>query len=142
MLYLERRIILLVDNASPYRLNTTFSNVTLGFLPPNTTAYLQPLDAGIISAVKKKIRQRKTTAVLSKLEDLMSKHKPLGMRPSAKERAKIFVFETEVAVKWAEEAWAEVTQTTIKNCWKHADILGDDLDQPALNNESHNFFHA
>ncbi|KAH9084078.1 hypothetical protein Ae201684P_020337 [Aphanomyces euteiches] len=138
ILYLQRRVILLVDNASPHRLNTTFSNVTLGFLPPNTTAYLQPLDAGVISAFKKKIRQRKTTAVLSKLQDLMSKHKPLGTRPSAKERAKIFVFETEVAVKWAEEAWAEVTQTTIKNCWKYADILGDDLDQPALNNESHN----
>jgi hypothetical protein len=50
----NRNILLLVDNASchsPYE-DTTLSNITLHYLPPNTTAHLQPCDAGIIYSFK------------------------------------------------------------------------------------------
>src|SRR5437016_9519122 len=50
----RRNILLLVDNASSHKIddNTTFSNITLHFLPPNCTAHLQPCDAGIIYSSK------------------------------------------------------------------------------------------
>eukprot|EP00644_Phytophthora_capsici_P001240 jgi/Phyca11/562675/estExt2_Genewise1.C_PHYCAscaffold_100072 len=45
----ERNILLLVDNASSHKTSElTLSNVNVQFLPPNTTAFLQPMDTGII----------------------------------------------------------------------------------------------
>ncbi|CAI5997400.1 unnamed protein product [Closterium sp. NIES-64] len=66
-----RKIVLLLDNASSHMLRselawseivcgmrtTCMSNVRLVFLPPNTTAFTQPLDQGIIATVKARYRQ-------------------------------------------------------------------------------------
>jgi len=43
---LRRNILLLLDE------EVSFSNITLHYLPPNTTAHLQPCDAGIIHSFK------------------------------------------------------------------------------------------
>lgn len=50
----NRKILLLVDNAPVHitNENTQLTNVTLRFLPPNTTSHLQPCDAGIINSFK------------------------------------------------------------------------------------------
>jgi hypothetical protein len=50
----NRNILLLVDNAPTHNLldNLDLTNVTIHYLPPNTTAHLQPLDAGIIHSFK------------------------------------------------------------------------------------------
>ena len=56
----NRNIILLIDNAgchSPIQFDS-FSNVTVKFLPPNMTSVIQPLDAGIINAVKARYRKK------------------------------------------------------------------------------------
>ncbi len=49
-----RNILLLVDNAPVHVINENLNltNVTVHFLPPNTTAHLQPCDAGIINSFK------------------------------------------------------------------------------------------
>ena len=47
----KRKIILFLDNATSHT-HDKLSNVTLKFLPPNTTSAIQPLDQGIIRAVK------------------------------------------------------------------------------------------
>ena len=52
-----KKILLLVDNAPIHGKEDeipSFSNVELYYLPPNTTAHLQPLDAGIINSFKAK----------------------------------------------------------------------------------------
>jgi len=50
----KRHILLLVDNVSTHQLDDSeqLSNIKLHFLPPNTTAHLQPLDQGIIYSFK------------------------------------------------------------------------------------------
>ena len=50
----QRCILLLLDNAAVHMLDEdiSFSNITLHYLPPNTTAHLQPCDAGIIYSFK------------------------------------------------------------------------------------------
>ncbi|KAM7300551.1 tigger transposable element-derived protein 6-like [Ixodes scapularis] len=48
----NRRAVLLVDNASCHSVRADYENLTLKFFPPNMTAKIQPLDAGIIRAVK------------------------------------------------------------------------------------------
>lgn len=49
-----RNILLLIDNAPSHALyeTTHLTNITLKFLPPNTTAHLQPCDQGIINSFK------------------------------------------------------------------------------------------
>ncbi|CAG8512976.1 4044_t:CDS:2, partial [Diversispora eburnea] len=50
----NRNIILLVDNVLTHTLyeTTHVTNITIEFLPPNTTAHLQPCDQGIINSFK------------------------------------------------------------------------------------------
>lgn len=50
----NRNILLLLDNAPTHSVSETIdlSNIRIHFLPPNTTAFLQPCDAGIINSFK------------------------------------------------------------------------------------------
>lgn len=50
----NRNILLLVDNAPTHALyeNTHLTNITIEYLPPNTTSHLQPCDQGIINSFK------------------------------------------------------------------------------------------
>ena len=48
----HRRILLLVDNAASHVVKKESEHVKIHFLPPNTTAHLQPCDAGIINSFK------------------------------------------------------------------------------------------
>jgi hypothetical protein len=52
----NKNILLLFDNAPVHILDqrTILTNITLHHLPPNTTAHLQPADAGIINSFKVK----------------------------------------------------------------------------------------
>ncbi len=53
----NRHICLLVDNApSHIHEGLEFTNITVVFLPPNTTSHIQPCDAGIIKNFKLKYR--------------------------------------------------------------------------------------
>ena len=47
-----RKVLLFLDNATSHS-NLQLCNVKLKFLPANTTSILQPLDQGIILAVKR-----------------------------------------------------------------------------------------
>ena len=50
----DRNILLLIDNAPTHALyeTTHLTNITIKYLPPNTTAHLQPCDQGIINSFK------------------------------------------------------------------------------------------
>jgi len=53
----HRRILVLVDNASSHIVSEELDYVKVQFLPPNTTPYLQPCDAGIINSFKTHYRK-------------------------------------------------------------------------------------
>ncbi len=66
-----RRVALLLDNASAHgRLQDCpdLENIEVIFLPKNTTAYLQPSDAGVIAALKQRYRRKQYERALSLLE--------------------------------------------------------------------------
>jgi len=50
----NRKILLLVDNAPVHSVSNPelLTNITIHYLPPNTTVHLQPADAGIINSFK------------------------------------------------------------------------------------------
>jgi hypothetical protein len=53
----NRHVLLFLDNA-PSHPKLTLNNVTLQFLPANTTSKSQPMDQGIIQALKLRYRRR------------------------------------------------------------------------------------
>ena len=67
-----RNIILFLDNAPSHPM-MQLSNVTLKFLPLNTTSVIQPMDQGIIRAFKLKYRKRQMQYVISQMELYPSK---------------------------------------------------------------------
>ena len=44
----NRLILMIVDNAPVHKLLRTFTNITVLYLPPRTSALIQPMDMGII----------------------------------------------------------------------------------------------
>ena len=54
-----KNILLILDNASSHKaIGVNLTNVRVLMLPPITTAFLQPMDAGIISSFKHAYRRR------------------------------------------------------------------------------------
>ena len=84
------------------------------FLPKNTTSGLEPLDAGIIQNFKVKYRKRLVKYVLARINEYSS--------------ATQIIKDVNIlmAIRWAQEAWKEVTGTTIKNCFEKCGIIKND----------------
>lgn len=80
------------------------TNVKLFFLLSKTTSDIQTKDAGIIAAVKAKLRRR----LLFKTFD--------SIDTDAKT---IFNLDIQTAMRWVENAWYSVESTLIRNCLKH-----------------------
>lgn len=104
----NKKILLLVDNAGPHgKTPPDLSNITIKYLPPNTTSHLQPLDAGIIAAFKAHYRKFLLFHLISQYD---------GNIPESKVTLK-------EAIYFLHDAWEEVTATTIQNCWHHTGII-------------------
>jgi hypothetical protein len=115
-----RHIVLLLDNAphilTPPRVLMGFdvyrlSNITLIFLPANTTSIVQPLDQGIIAAFKAHYRAQLVQFVISGSTE--TRHDDAAGQDQRHQ-----------AVKWVRHASKALTTATIRNCWWKAGILG------------------
>ncbi|CAG8760349.1 4953_t:CDS:2, partial [Rhizophagus irregularis] len=84
----------------------------LVYLPPNTTAHLQPMDAGIIHSFKAKYKQEFCRHLIRQFDSGVDHVKN-----------KLNIKE---AIDYIAESWNNVTPTTIQNCWiktETADVL-------------------
>nr|KAG5703044.1 hypothetical protein BaRGS_016205 [Batillaria attramentaria] len=63
-----RRVLLFLDNATVHPKLTGLTNVKLQFFPPNTTSVLQPLDQGIIQALKLKVRRKQLQFIMDEMD--------------------------------------------------------------------------
>lgn len=107
----DRKVLLLVDNAFSHILgDTTLTNVTVNKLPPNTTSLLQPMDQGVIAALKRGFMNRKTEAAVDRFLD------------GDKQPYDVSLVE---GIEWCCESWASISADAVKNCWKHATLLVD-----------------
>ena len=106
----KKKVLLLVDNCAAHQLlpETRLGNVHLHFLPPNTTAHLQPLDAGIIMNFKVQYRLLLMRLLLSKIDE--------------EEGASTFRPDIKLAIEMIVHGWSCVTTSTIANCWRHTKI--------------------
>ncbi|KAF4032568.1 DDE superfamily endonuclease [Phytophthora infestans] len=100
-----RKILFLLDNAPVHIApETDPDNVELLFLPPNTTAAIQPMDQGVIAWVKRRVLNDCGEEAVWKL---CCEEDP-------------FTIETSDAVMWCNDAWNALDADTIKACWRHA----------------------
>nr|KAG5707155.1 hypothetical protein BaRGS_017839 [Batillaria attramentaria] len=63
-----RRVLLFLDNATVHPKLTGLTNVKLQFFPANTTSVLQPLDQGIIQALKLKVRRKQLQFIMDEMD--------------------------------------------------------------------------
>ncbi|QRV79154.1 tigger transposable element-derived protein 4 [Ceratobasidium sp. AG-Ba] len=101
----HRHILLLIDNAPSHRHTASdYPNLRIEPLAPNLTAWIQPMDAGIIRCFKAHYRNGLTRLVLDRdnagIEKIYNISQLEGMRLAA-------------------AAWDAVSASTIANCWRH-----------------------
>ncbi|RHY15463.1 hypothetical protein DYB32_010762 [Aphanomyces invadans] len=118
MLSEDRKVLLLVDNVPPHRPDdeSALTNIKVKMLPNNTTALLQPQDAGIIASFKAKVKQRQLTNALQQIESVMA-----GRQDGHYEELLL------EAISWAKDARRSVSQETVVNCWNRTGILDTEL---------------
>ena len=91
-----------------------YSNITIAFLPANTTSVLQPLDLGIIKSFKVHYRMLLMRFVLAKIDECSCASEGLKSMTVLQ------------AIRWVSEAWKNVKETTIKKCFRKAGMLRKD----------------
>lgn len=119
------KALLLWDNAPchPINLVSECGKIRTKFLPKNTTSILQPADQGQIAAFKRLYRKRQIFQCLD--VSLLDESVEVDNR-GENSLKKIKDFNIRDAVHVMIEAWNDVSQETLKNCWKK--LLDDKLD--------------
>lgn len=111
----DLKILMILDNASSHCIDEELlTHVKILKLPPNTTCVLQPMDAGIIAAFKRRYRK------LHMRHSLRS----IGSDAAGGSSGAYTVTQLE-AMKWCKMVWDDVPQNIIKNCWRRTGIVPD-----------------
>ncbi|XP_049269945.1 tigger transposable element-derived protein 6-like [Rhipicephalus sanguineus] len=110
-----RKVVLVLDNCTAHHTAQNLSNVEIFFLPPNTTAGLQPMDAGVIACFKALYRHRVLSRLALNLNIYICERRP----------APDFKVSLLMAVQFISAAWAEVGSSTITNCSCKVGFAGD-----------------
>ena len=113
-----------LDNATSHTKDMQLSNVTLKFLPANTTSVLQPLDHGIIQAFKARYRKHMLQSLLSKIDRV--------------DNAQTLCKEITLldCLHWIGRSWAVTTPSTISKCFCSTGFAaGNDISDEDDNND-------
>lgn len=107
-----RSVLLLLDTASSHVITgLTFDHVNVAFLPPHGVDLLQPLNAGIITAFKRRYRHLHLAHALERYEQ-GEKH--------------IYAVDQLQAMTWSKQCWTEISQDTVIQSWQRTRLLGGD----------------
>ncbi|KAL4101085.1 hypothetical protein QTP88_021105 [Uroleucon formosanum] len=129
----SRSILLLIDNCAAHPKNVQLKNITLEFLPPNTTSLIQPLDMGIIKNLKVKYRMKLVHFILEKIEESLFDQSATADKISGK----INILQ---AIQFVSESWREVSCSTIMNCFAHCGFSNFIGPQPELTELDEQYF--
>lgn len=108
----NRKALLFMDNAAVHNCVKLhqYSNITVKFLPPNTTAVLQPLDQGIIHSWKARYRSLLLRLLITRM-DTAENVSDLLKEISVKN-----------AMEFAVRAWNDLPESVIQNCFRKSGI--------------------
>lgn len=114
-----RKVIVIADNcaAHPADADANLQHVKLVFLPPNTTSCIQPCDMGIIRNLKCHYRRRVISRIVSEIDSSET-------QMTANSLAKVITIAD--AIHMLHQAWLDIKQQTIVNCFKKAGFVPAD----------------
>ena len=112
----DKHILLFMDTVPCHQqtLSGQFSNITVQFLPKNTTSKSQPLDAGIIANWKVLYRKRMLRYVCSQVD---------GEKNASEIVKSINVL---MAIEWGRQTWNDVRQSAITKCFQKTGLYPRD----------------
>ena len=123
----SRPVILIADNFGSH--NSTDAalqdqQVRWVLLPPNCTSVHQPMDQGIIAALKRKYKSKMLHAMVKNLERY-DELRAVGASIAAGVRGMNHAYPPNLldAATIAHKVWESIDQSTLLNCWLKADIL-------------------
>lgn len=106
----RRKVLLFVDNCSAHKTDIQLKNVSIKFLPANTTSVIQPMDQGVIQSFKNHYRCRLVQTVINRID--------------AKQSNTISVKD---AIDFTAAAWRQVTSATISHCFRKGGFVKEDV---------------
>ncbi|GFR58451.1 tigger transposable element-derived protein [Elysia marginata] len=109
----KRKIAMVVDNCPAHPKFEDLKAIELIFLPPNTTSILQPCDQGFIKSFKQIYRKLMVRSYLLHVEEQIK-----GRR-----KDKVYSVNVLDAFYRIKEAWPNVKQQCIANCYRHAGFV-------------------
>ncbi|XP_057305268.1 tigger transposable element-derived protein 4-like [Hydractinia symbiolongicarpus] len=118
----KRKIALIIDNCTAHPHVENLEWVELIFLPPNTTSRTQPMDQGIIRALKAKYRSLAVRKLIKALDEEKSTPK----------------FSILAAMYMLRKAWDDVSNKTFTNCFRKSGISQKDAER-AINKDDDPF---
>ena len=118
----NHKVILMVDNSPAHTVIEGLKAVELVFLPPNTTSKTQPMDQGVIRSLKAKYRKK----IIQRLIRAVNMKKTFP---------KTSILD---AMQLLTSAWFEVSEATIKNCFRKVGI-SEKLAEEAINDQDDPF---
>ncbi|XP_046684931.1 jerky protein homolog-like, partial [Homalodisca vitripennis] len=105
---LPDRALLLIDNAPshPDDLELVIGDIKAIFLPPNVTSIIQPMDQGVLQALKQNYRKKLLRSLLEENEDLtiLQKLKKITIKD---------------VIFWVAEAWENTSVGALQKSWKN-----------------------
>lgn len=131
----KRRILLFVDNCSAHETPQNLKNVKVEYLPPNATSRLQPIDQGIIKALKSNYRKLLIKYLAFKMSKLSESLSSEELRIKLKEIINSITLKD--GINWLTNSWDAITESTIRNCFTHSgfNAISDDEICEVVNNE-------
>ncbi|KAG9416340.1 hypothetical protein AC1031_000739 [Aphanomyces cochlioides] len=96
-------------------------------LPPNTMYFLQPQDAGVIHMFKAKVNRLKAKYFIRKFDEWLANRDDGSKENDERDISRLHEVSVLQAMEWAKEAWLEVSSTSISNCWRHTQILDEEM---------------
>lgn len=111
----KRKVLMVVDNCSAHKNVEGLECIELLFLPPNTTASLQPLDQGIIQYVKGKYRRH----VLERMLLCMEAGREYNLNLLS-------------ALHILAHVWSNTPAEVIANCFRHSGFVRPDVCEAIL----------
>lgn len=105
----EPRALLLLDNCSAHHDGgeaLEFDEIKVMYMPPNITSLGQPMDQGVLNAIKNRYKKKLMLHLLLSDEELPfeEKLKKISLRD---------------VVNWLHQSWEEISSKTIEGSWKN-----------------------
>lgn len=118
----NRKVAFVVDNCTAHTEVRNLQSVELVYMPPNATSVLQPLDQGIISSFKRHYRKHLVRDWIKAIDEGRE------WKPNLLD-----------GINYIHKSWADVTDKTIKNCFRHAGFVESPSSSEDVNDDEDDY---